>query len=157
MVIKWLIHLWHGNHDDISRICQYDSTNSTVFNRNSNVITVGKQSVDSAERHCIVFVEYDGCNDSITLKQEKGSSSSYDYTLKFKDEERQKAVCLLVGKAAKFKGKNKNWKKTQILYWKGQEIKRDSQEYQDLLDRAYEALSQNTGFQKALLATKDAV
>lgn len=33
-----------------------------------------------------MFVEYDGCNDSITLKQEKGSSSSYDYTLKFKDE-----------------------------------------------------------------------
>lgn len=69
----------------------------------------------------------------------------------------KKAVCLLVGKAAKFRGKNKNWQKTQTLYWKGQEIKRDSQEYQDLLDRAYEALSQNTGFQKALLATKDAV
>lgn len=33
-----------------------------------------------------MFAEYDGCNDSITLKQEKGSSSSYDYTLKFKDE-----------------------------------------------------------------------
>ena len=75
-----------GNQDDISRICQYDSTNSTVFNRNSNVITVGKQSVDSSERHCIVFAEYDGCNASITLKQEKGSSSSYDYTLKFKNE-----------------------------------------------------------------------
>lgn len=75
-----------GNYDDISRICQFDSTNSSVFNRNSNVVTVGKQSVDAAERHCIVFVEYDGCNDSITLKQEKGSSSSYDYTLKFKHE-----------------------------------------------------------------------
>lgn len=75
-----------GNQDDISRICQYDSTNSSVFVRNTNTITVGKQSVDSSERHCIVFVEYDGCNDSITLKQEKGSLSSYDYTLKFLNE-----------------------------------------------------------------------
>lgn len=75
-----------GNHDDISRICQYDSTNSSIFKRSSNVVTVGKQSVDAAERHCIVFAEYDGCNDSITLKQEKGSSSSYDYTLKFMNE-----------------------------------------------------------------------
>lgn len=33
-----------------------------------------------------MFAEYDGCNDSITLKQEKGSKSSYDYTLKFKNE-----------------------------------------------------------------------
>lgn len=85
------------------------------------------------------------------------SMEGFLQSLKFKDEEMQKAVCLLVGKAAKFRGKNKNWQKTQTLYWKGQEIKRDSQEYQDLLDRAYEALSQNTGFQKALLATKDAV
>lgn len=85
------------------------------------------------------------------------SMEGFLQSLKFKDEEMQKAVCLLVGKAAKFRGRNKNWKKTQILYWKGQEIKRDSQEYQDLLDRAYEALSQNIGFQKALLATKDAV
>jgi hypothetical protein len=73
-------------YDDISRLCQFDSTNGSVFKRSSNVITVGKQSVDSNERHCIVFVEYDGCNDSITLKQEKGSSSSYDYTLKFMNE-----------------------------------------------------------------------
>ena len=75
-----------GNYDDVSRICQYDSTNGSVFKRSSNVITVGKQSVDASERHCIVFAEYDGCNDSITLKQEKGSSSSYDYTLKFLNE-----------------------------------------------------------------------
>ena len=75
-----------GNYDDVSRLCQFDSTNGSVFKRSSNIITVGKQHVDSSERHCIVFVEYDGCNDSITLKQEKGSSSSYDYTLKFANE-----------------------------------------------------------------------
>lgn len=65
----------------------------------------------------------------------------------------QKEVCKMVGKQAKFKGKKKKWYKTQTLYWQGVEYKRDSQEYQELLDRAFAALAQNTGFQKALLAT----
>ena len=85
------------------------------------------------------------------------SMEGFLQSLKFKDEEMQKAVCLLVGKAAKFKGKKKKWYRTQTLYWKGKEYKRDSEDYQLLLDRAYDALSQNAGFQKALLATGDAV
>lgn len=81
------------------------------------------------------------------------SMEGFLQSLKFKDAEMQKAVCLLVGKAAKFKGKKKKWWKTQTLYWQGQEFKRDSEEYQELLDRAFDALARNTGFQKALLAT----
>ena len=69
----------------------------------------------------------------------------------------QKHVCTLVGKAAKYKGKHKKWWRTQTLYWLGKEYKRDSEDYQDLLTRAYDALSENTGFQKALLATRNAV
>lgn len=78
-------------------------------------------------------------------------------SLKFSSKEMQVEVCKLVGKAAKFKGKNKKWFRQQVLYWQGQEIKRDSQEYQDLLDEAFEALSQNESFRKALLATNNAV
>ena len=37
----------------------------------------------------------------------------------------------------------------------GVEYARDSEEYQELLDRAFDALAQNTGFQKALLATNN--
>lgn len=81
------------------------------------------------------------------------SMEGFLQSLKFKDVEMQKAICLLVGKAAKFKGKKKKWWKTQTLYWQGKEFKRDSEEYQELLDRAFDALAQNTGFQKALLAT----
>lgn len=81
------------------------------------------------------------------------SMEGFLQSLKFKDAEMQKAVCLLVGKAAKFKGKKKKWWRTQTLYWQGQEFKRDSKEYQDLLDRAFDALAKNSGFQKALLAT----
>lgn len=37
------------------------------------------------------------------------------------------------------------------------EYKRDSDEYQELLDRAFDALATNKKFQKALLATGNAV
>ena len=85
------------------------------------------------------------------------SMEGFLQSLKFKDAEMQKSVCLLVGKAAKFKGKKKKWWKTQTLHWQGREIKRDSVEYQELLDRAFDALAQNASFQKALLATGTAV
>ena len=84
---------------------------------------------------------------------ECNSMEGFLQSLKFSNPEMQKEVCKLVGKAAKFKGKKKKWWRTQTLYWQGVEIARDSQEYQDLLDRAFDALAQNTGFQKALLAT----
>ncbi|WQJ53427.1 MAG: hypothetical protein [Wendovervirus sonii] len=84
------------------------------------------------------------------------SMEGFLQSLKFKDPEMQKYVCTLVGKAAKFKGKPKKWWQTQTLYWQGIEYKRDSQEYQDLLDRAYDALFQNDGFQKALIASGNA-
>lgn len=84
---------------------------------------------------------------------ECNSMEGFLQSLKFKDVDMQKAVCLLVGKAAKFKGKKKKWYRTQTLYWNGVEYKRDSEEYQQLLDKAFDALSENSGFQKALLAT----
>lgn len=90
--------------------------------------------------------------DGIECKSMEGFLQS----LKFSNPEMQKEVCQLVGIVAKRRGAKKNWKTSQILYWQGRAYKRDSQAYQDLLDRAYDALSQNAGFRSALLATKDA-
>lgn len=81
------------------------------------------------------------------------SMEGFLQSLKFKESEMQVEVCKLVGKAAKFRGKKKKWWQTQTLFWQGQIFKRDSKEYQELLDRAFDALSTNTSFQKALLAT----
>ena len=78
-------------------------------------------------------------------------------SLKFSNPEMQKYICSLVGYAAKRAGKHKNWQRNQTLYWKGVEYDRQSKEYQELLDRAYEALAGNDGFCKALLASGDAV
>lgn len=52
-------------------------------------------------------------------------------------------ICKLVGRAAKFRGKKIDWRKTQKLHWQGQSVDRNSQEYQELLDRAFDALASN--------------
>lgn len=89
---------------------------------------------------------------------EIASMEGFLQSLKFKNPEMQKYVCTLVGRAAKFKGKDKNWYREQKLYWQGQEFKRDSKEYQILLNRAYNALyQQNEGFRKALEASKPGI
>ena len=98
------------------------------------------------------FAPHEFIIDGITCQSMEGFLQS----LKFQDIEMQKYVCTLVGKKAKFKGKKKKWFKNQTLYWMGVELKRDSKEYQDLLDRAFEGLSKNASFQKALLVTKKA-
>ena len=88
---------------------------------------------------------------------ECNSMEGFLQSLKFSNPEMQKEVCKLVGKAAKFKGKKKKWWRTQTLWWLGVEIARDSEEYQNLLDRAFDALAQNSGFRAALLATGNSV
>lgn len=78
--------------------------------------------------------------------------------LKQKSPDAQKHLFSMFGVAAKRAGKHLNWHRTQTLWFQGQPIKRDSQEYQDLLDEAYAAMfDQNAGARKALLDTQDAV
>jgi len=88
---------------------------------------------------------------------ECNSMEGFLQSLKFKDPEMQKHVCKLTGRIAKNKGSKKKWYKTQTLHWRGIEYPRDSKEYQDLLDRAYLALSTNLKFRKALLASQHSV
>ncbi len=85
------------------------------------------------------------------------SMEGFLQSLKFKGVDMQEHVCTLTGKTAKLKGKDKNWKVNQTLYWRGKDIDRHSDEYQELLDRAYDALFDNQGFKAALIASGDAV
>jgi len=78
-------------------------------------------------------------------------------SFKFENPAIQVEVCKLVGYAAKKRGKEKNWQRTQTLWWKGIPYKRDSEFYQKVLDNAYYALSKNKKFCQALLASGDAV
>jgi hypothetical protein len=82
------------------------------------------------------------------------SMEGFLQSLKFKSPEMQVEVCKLIGSGAKKKGANKNWKRRQILYWQGKEYPRKSKEYQQLLDRAYQAMfDQSESFRKALKAS----
>lgn len=89
--------------------------------------------------------------DGITCHSMEGFLQS----LKFKSESIQIEVCKLIGKGAKFKGKRKKWWRTQVLYWKGLELERKGDNYQILLNKAYNAMyEQCEPFRKALHSTK---
>lgn len=91
--------------------------------------------------------------DGIVCSSMEGLLQSF----KFKNPEMQVFVCSLVGFKAKTKGKNKNWYEYQTLYWQGIEYKRDSDDYQKLLDRAYQALYDcSDSFRRALVASGNA-
>ncbi len=78
--------------------------------------------------------------------------------VKFKNPEMAKFTCTLVGRKAKAHGRGKNWQEKQTLWWNGEAIKRDSDEYQELLDEAFNAMfDQNEKAKKALLASGSAV
>lgn len=80
-------------------------------------------------------------------------------SLKTSEIQIQLEICKLVGINAKKRGRkfDKFWKNDQKLWWLGQVFDRHSEEFQKLLDRAFGALSTNTEFQKALLATGDEI
>lgn len=81
-------------------------------------------------------------------------------SFKFDKTHVQVEVCKLVGSKAKYRGKPRNahWTNLQTLWWNGIAFKRKGKEYQELLDRAYQAMfNQSDSFRRALMATGDAV
>lgn len=76
---------------------------------------------------------------------------------KTKNVEMQKEICKRIGSYAKKSGMGRNWRQKQILYWNGVEYPRQSEAYQELLTRAYDALFTSHTFRAALSAAgKDA-
>ena len=85
------------------------------------------------------------------------SMEGFLQSLKFKNPDMQAEVCKLIGFGAKQRGAKKNWWTKGVLYWRGVEIGRFGDEYQELLDRAYKAMfEQSKGFRNALLSTRNA-
>ena len=80
-------------------------------------------------------------------------------SFKFSDPEEQIKICGMIGYKAKYKGMKANdWKKTQILYWKGKEYPRQSKKYQDLLDSVFNvAFIINKMAKSNLLASGDSI
>lgn len=86
---------------------------------------------------------------------ECASMEGFLQSLKYRNAEKQKAVCGMVGIEAKEAGSRKRlWKLTGNLYWKGKRYKRKSKEFDALRLRAYEALLHNDEFRNAMISAK---
>lgn len=73
--------------------------------------------------------------------------------MKFEDIEKQNRAFAKVGVKAKSYGKKSKWYIEQTLYWQGTPMKRDSEEYKNIVREAFYALAENIDFQQTLLAT----
>jgi hypothetical protein len=85
------------------------------------------------------------------------SMEGFLQSLKFKSVDMQAEVCKMVGIKAKRKGSKKKWWRDQKLYWQGTELDRQSKDYQQLIEHAFDRLAMNKKFQKAILASRNAV
>lgn len=90
---------------------------------------------------------------------ECASMEGFLQSLKFRSPEKQFRVCLMTGKEAKKYAGNSfaqlRWRFTHNLYWQGKKISRFSDDYQKLLDKAYNCLFENPDFYNALKIASD--
>lgn len=68
------------------------------------------------------------------------SMEGFLQSLKYPSIIDQMKMCQTIGYHAKILGRNKKWSEHQTLFWQGVDIKRDSEQYQVLLNNAYNAL-----------------
>jgi len=83
-----------------------------------------------------------------------GSMEGFLQSLKQKDRDKQRQICSMKGGNAR-KHSVTSWQTDQIVWWKGQAFDRQSEEYQKLLRRAYQAMfDQSERFRAALMSTR---
>ena len=85
------------------------------------------------------------------------SMEGFLQSLKVNDRDESERLRDMYGKEAWKAGQayTSAWQATQTLWWDGQPIYRQSPGYQNLLNRAYDALSENQEFRLALMKTLD--
>lgn len=83
-----------------------------------------------------------------------GSMEGFLQSLKQKDINKQRQICSMKGGNARKKSVT-SWQTDQIVWWKEQPIDRQSEEYQALIRRAYQAMfNQSERFRAALMSTR---
>ena len=82
------------------------------------------------------------------------SMEGFLQSLKHKEKDKQLQLCSMKGGNAR-KHSVTSWQTDQIIWWKGQAIDRQSEDYQQLLHRAYQAMfDQSERFRAALMQTR---
>lgn len=83
-----------------------------------------------------------------------GSMEGFLQSLKHQDGDKQRQICSMKGGNAR-KRSVTSWQTDQIVWWKGQAYDRQSEEYQALIRRAYQAMfDQSERFRAALMQTR---
>lgn len=83
-----------------------------------------------------------------------GSMEGFLQSLKRKEFDKQRQICSMKGGNAR-KMSVTSWQTDQIIWWRGQAIDRQSEEFQQLIRRAYQAMfEQNERFRAALMQTR---
>lgn len=83
-----------------------------------------------------------------------GSMEGFLQSLKQRDLDKQRQICSMKGGNARKKSVT-SWQTDQIVWWKGREINRQSEEYALLVQNAYETMfAQNERFRTALMQTR---
>ena len=83
-----------------------------------------------------------------------GSMEGFLQSLKQKDKDKQRQICSMKGKNAK-KMTSTGWQTDQIVWWKGNPIDRQSQDFYNLVSAAYLSMfQQNERFRTALMSTR---
>lgn len=83
-----------------------------------------------------------------------GSMEGFLQSLMHKEKDKQLQICSMKGGNAR-KRSVTSWQTDQIVWWKGQAIDRQSEDYQMLLRRAYQAMfDQSERFRAALMSTR---
>lgn len=86
-----------------------------------------------------------------------GSMEGFLQSLKQKDKDKQRQICSMKGKNAKSMTSS-GWQTDQIVWWKGVAIDRQSEEFKQLVRRAYQAMfEQNERFRTALMSTREQI
>lgn len=108
-----------------------DSTNKSIIIKTSDICAKGRHPEDILSNWC----SNDFCFEGIQCS----SMESFLQSLKYEDTELQAKVCL---EDARWLNKydTDDWQKNQILYWKGNAIRRNSRAYKRLIYGAYEAM-----------------
>ena len=82
------------------------------------------------------------------------SMEGFLQSLKQKDKDKQRQICSMKGGNAR-KHSVTSWQTDQIVWWKGQAYDRQSDDYQKLIRRAYQAMfDQSERFRAALMQTR---
>ncbi|PWL60354.1 MAG: hypothetical protein DBY35_08580 [Bacteroidales bacterium] len=123
-----------------------EQSNQLVVIKTTDICAKGRHLEDILSNFC----NNDFCYDGVQCK----CMAAFLQSLKYKDEKQQRDICFTFGDCVS-KYSNADWQKDQIVWWKGLPMDRQSPEYLDFVNEAYQSMFLWCGrFRNALMETE---